>query len=409
MIKLILAAVAIVATTGCSGQEAAEPPAQVSEAPETIRVATFNVSMFRDTQGGLVRELEEGDNEQIKAVASIIRLVNPDIILLNEFDYDAEGNALKLFQDNFLFDWDDPSHYKYSYVAPSNTGVASGVDLDNNGQAVTDPGARAYGNDAFGYGVFEGQYGFAILSRYPIEEDKIRTFQKFLWKDMPGNVMPQDWYSEDAQAVFRLSSKNHVDVPVTVNGETVHILAAHPTPPAFDGPEDRNGRRNHDEIRLLADYVNPQTGKYLTDDEGGKGALKEGARFVILGDLNADPEDGDSYNNAILQLTENPLIHDPLPASAGGADAARRQGGQNERHRTPGELDTADFRDRGQGAIGNLRIDYALPSKAGFTLAGAGVFWPAENEKFYDLVGPGFPPVSSDHRLVWVDLEIVQD
>ena len=64
----------------------------------------------------------------------------------------------------------------------------------------------------------------------------------------------------------------------------VHVLAAHPTPPVFDGDEDRNGRRNFDEIRFSADYVTPNTGDYIYDDAGGTGGLKPGSRFVIMGD-----------------------------------------------------------------------------------------------------------------------------
>ena len=57
--------------------------------------------------------------------------------------------------------------------------------------------------------------------------------------------------------MFRLSSKSHWDVPIRIGRETVHFLVSHPTPPVFDGPEDRNGTRNHDEIRFWADYVGP--------------------------------------------------------------------------------------------------------------------------------------------------------
>lgn len=396
----------VVVLWGCSGGQQEQTVNSLPVAEKTIRIATFNTSMFRKNVGDLIAELATGQSEQVAAVAEIIRLTNPDIILLSEFDYDAEGAAIDLFQENFLSRAKTFTPYPYSYVVPSNTGIPSGADLDNNGKVVSTPGARSYGNDAFGYGTFEGQYGFAVLSRYPIDVAGMRSFQQFKWQDMPDNVMPTEWYSEEAQMVFRVSSKNHVDVPVVINGETLHLIVAHPTPPAFDGPEDRNGRRNHDEIRLLADYIDPAKGGYLVDDQGKSGGLTAGARFVVMGDLNADPVDGDSYDHAILQLTQHRLINDPLPASAGGADASKRQGGQNERHGGAGENDTADFRDKGRGAIGNLRIDYVLPSKAGLKVVGAGVFWPAEGEKFYDLVGAGFPPVSSDHRLVWLDVVV---
>ena len=63
-----------------------------------------------------------------------------------------------------------------------------------------------------------------------------------------------------------------------VGGKVIHTLVSHPTPPVFDGPEDRNGTRNHDEIRLWSDYVLPSRSGYIYDDEGERGGLKPGAR-----------------------------------------------------------------------------------------------------------------------------------
>ena len=111
-------------------------------------------------------------------------------------------------------------------------------------------------------------------------------------------------------AILRLSSKNHVDVPVWVHGHQLHLLLSHPTPPVFDGPENRNGRRNHDEIRLWSDYLSGgERANYLIDDAGKSGGLHSEDLFVVLGDLNADPFDGDSYNRAISQLLEHKRIH----------------------------------------------------------------------------------------------------
>jgi len=141
-----------------------------------------------------------------------------------------------------------------------------------------------------------------VYSRYPIHAKDARTFQKFLWKDMPGALLPDDpataapadWYSPQELAIFRLSSKSHWDLPIQVGDRLIHFLVSHPTPPVFDGPEDRNGLRNHDEIRLWADYVTPGRGDYIYDDAGGEGGLERGEHFVIAGDQNADPRDGDS-------------------------------------------------------------------------------------------------------------------
>jgi predicted extracellular nuclease len=367
---------------------------QLSE-EKKVRFATFNVSLNRSNPGDLIVDLSTPDNVQAKAVAEIIQRVRPDVLLLNEFDYDEGREAIDLFRQNYLRKRQNGARkirYKYMYVAESNTGEPTGFDMDNDG-AADGPG------DAQGFGFFPGQYGMVLLSRYPIKHKKIRLFQKFLWKDMPNSMMPEDWYSEDEKAVLRLSSKSHWDIPVKVKGKLIHILASHPTPPVFDGPEDRNGRRNHDEIRFWNDYISGAD--YIYDDGGFSGGLPDNARFVIMGDLNADSHDGDSTGNPIAQLLANPKVNTAItPVSKGGADASLRQAGVNLTHLGGADFDTADFSDNGAG---NLRADYVLPSH-NLKMLGAGVFWPAAVDPLFDLVGD-WPFPSSDHRLVWIDLE----
>ena len=180
---------------------------------------------------------------------------------------------------------------------------------------------------------------------------------------------------------------------------TLHVLASHPTPPAFDGPEDRNGRRNHDEIRFWADYLTRNGGGYIRDDAGVRGGLK-GKAFVILGDLNSDPNDGASLPGAIRALLAHPRIDASfVPRSAGAAQAAEIQRGANTTQRGDAREDTADFNDN---AVGNLRADYLLPSRSLRVCAG-GVFWPTLDAPDATLVW-GMPPPSSDHRLVWLDV-----
>jgi hypothetical protein len=183
----------------------------------------------------------------------------------------------------------------------------------------------------------------------------------------------------------------------------IHTLVSHPTPPVFDGPEDRNGTRNHDEIRLWSDYVLPSRSSYIYDDQGERGGLKPGARFVIMGDQNSDPLDGDSVPGAAQQLLENPRVNATrTPASPGGPEQAALQGGANLTQRGDPAFDTADFLD--VPGPGNLRADYVLPSKNLRILDGA-VFWPLSTDPLFRLVGT-FPFPTSDHRLVWVDVRV---
>jgi 3-phytase/alkaline phosphatase D len=387
----------------------------------TVSFSQFNASLNRNTEGQLVTDLSTPNNAQAKAVAEIIQRNNPDVLLINEFDY-AQANplqAVQLLQQNYLGvsqNGATPVNYPHVYIAPSNTGIPSGFDLNNNGATVTTPGTPGYGDDAFGFGNFPGQFGMLLLSKYPIDTANIRTFQNFLWKDMPDSLLPTislpgsgtPWYSPEEQAVLRLSSKSHWDVPIIINGETVHVLASHPTPPTFDGAEDRNGKRNADEIRFWSDYITPGKGSYIYDDKGKKGGLATGSSFVIMGDQNADPFDGDSFNNAILQLLQNPAVNtNSIPSSVGGPQQATLQGGANANHRGNPAFDTADFNDT---APGNLRTDYVLPS-TDLQITNSRVYWPLNTDPNFAAVGVfnsalpgGFP--SSDHRLVLTQVQV---
>jgi hypothetical protein len=414
---------------------AAIPPRvqAIRPGPPSVRFATFNASLNRASAGLAQSDLSQPHDpleadaalelrrRQAANVAEVIQRVRPDVLLINEFDFAPATATLPAsidsFRDNYLevpHNGAKPIHYPFAFTAPSNTGIPSGFDLDNSGG---DPGGP---NDAFGFGFFPGQFGMAVFSRFPIDEQAIRTFQLFLWKDMPGATLPDDpstpgvpadWYTADELAVFRLSSKSHWDIPILVRGRTVHFLVSHPTPPVFDGPEDRNGTRNFDEIRFWADYITPGAAGYIYDDGGVHGGLAPGSPFVIAGDQNSDPLDGDSIDGAIQQLIDHPLVNaTSTPDSLGGVQQSMLQtaGGINGGHLSNPAFDTADFAE----PPGNLRADYVLP-RAGMEILDSAVFWPLNTDPLFRLVGVfdfgllpigGFP--TSDHRLVWVDLRL---
>jgi Endonuclease/Exonuclease/phosphatase family len=416
MRRLLIAAAAglVLATTAAT----AAPP------QSDVRFATFNASLNRPQAAPAANSLTtqlanpgvvDQYRNQAKNVAEVIQRVRPDVLLINEFDPLQDGDVgvsagpENLFRDNFLEvsqNGASPIEYPYAFIAASNTGVPTGLDLDNSGSV-------GGGNDAFGFGAFPGQFGMVVYSKYPIDYENVRTFRLFKWKDMPGNLIPTPFYSPDEVAILRLSSKSHWDIPIEIGAKTVHFLVSHPTPPVFDGVEDRNGRRNFDEIRFWADYITPGRSDYIYDDKGVQGGLKPGELFVIAGDQNSDPLDGDSIPGSIQQLTENPLVNGKLtPSSAGAVEAAALQGGANATHRSDPQFDTADFADT---APGNLHADYVLPRK-NMQLVDAGVFWPLQADPLFRLTGVfdttfsiwnlvgGFP--TSDHRSVWIDVTV---
>lgn len=374
--------------------------------PVAIRVATFNIEDLRTD------ELIEPYSDRVKRAAEVIQRIRPNVILINEIAYDMPGgpgfdpdgvpgrNASRL--SALLASPQRPGLKPLAYTPftdYTNTGRASGFDLDRNSEVVTvipppsedqTDDHRAYGGDCWGFGAFPGQYGMALLvdERLEIREEYVRTFRLFPWRAMPNAMLPMHtpeaegddevtpvpWYADEAGELFRLSSKNHWDVPVALpNGEVVHFLCSHPTPPAFDGPEARNKKRNHDEIRFWSDYVD--NAAYVVDDKKQPGGLPAGAHFVILGDLNADPDEGSSLGNPIVNLlfTNRHIGDDPRPVSditLPGLDPD----------------DTSRFR---------LRVDYVLPSET-IDVKRTGVWRHA----------PAGGPFPSDHFPVWADLVV---
>ncbi len=350
-----------------------------------VRFATFNIWELTAVKLNDVDAFGRGANRQLANAAEIVQRVRPDVLLVNEIDFDPDKRQnARLFSERYLAvsqHGQPPLRYPHIFFEPVNTGVPTGKDMDNDGRV---GGA----GDAQGFGAYPGQYGMALYSRFPINAADARTFCEFLWKDMPDNLMPDgkngkpDWYTPDEAEILRLSSKSHWDIPLQIHNRLVHVLCAHPTPPVFDGDEDRNGRRNNDEIRLWRDYIaGGDSAAYIVDDQGRRGPLPPDASFVVLGDMNADPLRGGSTSMA--QLLRVARVHDVAPTSRGAV--------ANDVAGAPmyPERRTADFG----------RADYVLPS-TDFQVIDAGVFWPSEGDVLCRLVADRGS--SSDHHLVWV-------
>lgn len=393
--QIFLLLVILFLSSGCNTKTAASK--------KSIRIAQFNIWEMSTAKLTDVDSAGSGRNDQLKAAAEIIRKIDPDVLVLNEIDHDIDallaGNDLSLnasrFNDAYLNQGADPLNYPYVYAAPCNTGILAGKDFDNNGKVATeaDRGSRDHGGDCYGYGSYPGQYAMAVLSKYPLLYKNARTFQKFLWKDLPENLIPTSWYSSDEIDIFRLSSKSHWDIPVKIDEKVIHLLISHPTPPVFDGPEDRNGRRNYDGVRMLVHYINNDS--VMIDDNGVRGGLSKDASFIIAGDLNAAPK-GDkleSGQRSIDQLLNHPRIHD-------AGDLLVSEGALNGQ--TPGPPDYVERHTTGWKNGGGLRIDYLLPGTDLIPING-GVFWPDSSK---DAEGAALAKKASDHRMIWLDFNL---
>ena len=321
---------------------------------ETVRVATYNIEMNRAGPGLLLRDLQKADDPKILAALQVVETLRADVLVLTGFDYDLDQVALDAFCDALAA---KGMAYPYRFAARPNTGLATGLDLDGDGD-LGGPG------DSQGWGRFSGAGGMAVLSRLPIRANKVRDFSDFLWRDLPGALL-FDGMTPQAAAVQRLSTTGHWDVPVELpGGGALHLLVWYATPPVFDGAEDRNGRRNHDEAAFWSALL-----------DGALPMAAPEAPFVVIGDGNLDPVDGDGLSEAITALITHPSLQDT---------------GQN--------ADTADF--SAKNGPGKLRVDYVLPS-VDLKVLDAGVMWPAPGDPLTQVLA-----TASRHRPVWVDISV---
>lgn len=332
---------------------------------ETLRIATWNVGLDRTGPGLLVKDLTDPDNPQISALVRVLVALDADAILLTAVDYDRGGVALGLMSDRLAA---AGAPYPHHFAFRPNTGMQTGFDIDGNGR-VGDP------RDAQGFGLFSGQGGMAVLSRLPLDEAKARDFSSFLWSDLPGALLPEG-SDPGLMGIQRLATTGFWDVPILTRVGPLHILAWHATPPVFDGPEDRNGKRNHDEAAFWQHYL-----------AGALPMPPPDAPFVLLGDGNLDPADGDGLRDGIRALLSQPALQDPAPRGTHGRDEPAHQGDP--------ALDTVLYDD-----IGGLRLDYVLPSAA-LAVTAAGVLWPDRGDPLAaDLAA------ASRHFPVWVDITL---
>ena len=311
-----------------------------------------------------MRDIQKAEDPQIAAIVAVIAQVAPDVLVLTDFDYDLDARALSAFARM--------TGYDHWFASQPNSGLPTGLDMDGDGYL-------GDGSDAQGFGRFSGDGGMAVVSKLPI--GKVADYSATLWADLDGAIWPMTengpFPSVAAFAIQRLSSTGHWTIQIDPQGVTpFEIIAFSATPPVFDGPEDQNGLRNRDELRLA---------RAMMEDTKGM--------FFVVGNANLDSVDGQGFPDAMAEVLADPRLQDPMPASAGGLIA------MNPDHNGNPALDTADWPDDGPG---NLRVSYVLPSKE-WDVTDAGVFWPAPEDPLASLLG-GDGQAAGPHRLVWVDV-----
>lgn len=329
---------------------------------DPLRIATYNIDLWAKGPGLALQSLQRGGSPAQLAAVQTIAALNADVLLLTGIDYDVQGATLAALENRLAA---AGTPYPHRLPLRPNTGMTTGLDLDGNG-VLGEP------RDAQAYGRWAAEGGMAILSRLPIDTANIRDFSGLLWVDLPKNLRPPDTPTSQL-----LSTSGHYEVPVLLpDGRSLRLLAYYASPPIFDGAEDRNGRRNHDEtafwLRLLAGEL------LLSQPE---------PPFVILGQSNLDPADGEGRRQAISALLHHPRLQDPKPRGNSGRTEPNQTGDP--------ALDTGLY-----PKIGGLRVEVILPS-VDLVVTGSGVLWPPDDDPFAATLA-----LASRHHPLWVDLSL---
>lgn len=381
-----------VAASGCVADPAAESGFG-GVSTQRIRMGHWNIKEL-----GTAKILDP-DSTQLPAMAEILARFHPDILSVNELQFDIEnvpeeglpgapagtqpGNACEGRNARRLADrlhelQPDLLEYDYSLVAMGNSGVPfeTTEDVADNFKVRPDE--------------FLGRYSIGLLSRYPILHDQVRVLHDLAWSDLPGNRIQRihDELGIDVPVGYPLFEKAIVVVPVDVEGMVFHVILLHPMTSGFS---PMNPHRNHDELRALTLWLDGEL------SAPGWEPLPADARFVIVGDLNVDPEDGEGDRDSIAQVLADPRVVAHFPEGEGSTRGTnpRRNSFLSGCGREDGQMPwnpTSKMQ---------MQLDYMLPSTTVGAPAASGINWPTYPSEDWNLACR-----ASDHRFVWEDLDL---
>lgn len=361
---------------------------------QRVRVGHWNIKEL-----GTKKLLDE-DAPQLVAMAQVLDRFRPDILSINELQFDIEnvpeaglpgapstvqpGDACQAKNARRLADrlhaLNPELRYDYAVVAMGNSGVEfqTTEEVADNFKVRPDE--------------FLGRYSLGLISRYPILHDQVRVLHDLAWHDLPGNSI--DAIREDLDIEvpegYWLFEKAIVVVPIDVNGSILHVVLLHPMTSGF---HPMNPYRNHDELRALQLWLAGEL------DAPGWEPLPEDAMFVLIGDWNVDPEDGDGDRASLPQVLSSPRVVTHFPEGEGGTK------GVNPRRNTflsgcGREDGTLPWNPQNKM---QMQLDYMLPSTTIGQPTESGIFWPTYPSEDWNLACR-----ASDHRLMWEDLALPQ-
>lgn len=285
--------------------------------PPLFRYVHYNIKELTTAK------LLDAQNEQINTAAKIIRNLGPDLLSINEMQYDlpdvptpglpGTGQNMKRLIERTRLEGRDTWSFN---LAQANTGNRAKKKQD--GSYATDPNGPGSADlaDVISFGTFPGQYSTGFGTRLSIEARAVYTDLK--WKDWDASLqlgsltLPN---GQPAPETMELFDKNFNDTTVLLEGRTAHFITFHTVPAfGFGGSADLNIARNKSQLEFLAWYLTGQC-EPSNEQSAVKSCqtdirpLAENTPFIAVGDLNVDWSTSDGGAAVLKSLLTNARVH----------------------------------------------------------------------------------------------------
>lgn len=250
-----------------------------------IKVVHYNIKELDST-----KIQNASTSTQLIAAKSILKKLTPDILSLNEIQFDMPAVPNQQYQSrgqnlHFLNSFFETNMNHYSFF-PANTGMNSRPN--SQGEYILRPTQeeRELYADKVNFGMFPAQYSMGGLFQYQVVRET--NISNLKWKDFNPNINLSKFTQSNGAPLpedMSLFDKNFVDTVININGKEVHIILLHTVPSFhFGNMKSPNYERNRDQLKFLQWYLKG------SGEIGNIRPLPRNATFIAMGDWNVDPD-----------------------------------------------------------------------------------------------------------------------
>ena len=221
-----------------------------------LRIVHYNIKELHSLK--IHSQLGASNLNQLQAVRNILLRLRPELLSLNEVQYDLPGVP----DSSFVTSGENLNKLSAQFgmagaasvFYPANTGALSEPRPDGT-YVVSSPTAeeRQLYSDPLNFGMFPAQYSTGLLSLKPV--GRVKEYSQILWSQVSPTLDLSQFNDGNGQPLpedMLLFDKNFTHVEIQFQGKPLHVIVFHSVP-AFHFGNDKspNYQRNKDQLRFL--------------------------------------------------------------------------------------------------------------------------------------------------------------